>query len=203
MTQNKKIIFFADATCDLPAEFVKSNNIQIIGLRYYMGGEEGWFTIADNQKQFDDYYGKMRNGEHGSTSLVLYDDAVTAFEPFFKNGHDIIHFGLSSGLAKTYENANNAGHDLAKKYNCKFYAPDTKGVSAMHYLYLRYILELEKKHKNEKDCFEKIISNFESYYKNIKTYFTVEDLKYLHRGGRLSGAAMFFGSMMKIGRAHV
>ena len=193
-----KIIFFVDATCDLPAAFVKEHDIQIIGLRYYISGDEGWYTVADSQSQFDEYYEKMREGEFGSTSLVLYEDAIEAFEPFFKNGYDIIHFGLSSGLAKTYENARNAGADLSKKYGCKFYAPDTHGVSAQNYFHLRQIMMLEEKYRAESNCFERIVQEFPANIGKIKAYFTVDDLKYLHKGGRLSATAALFGGMLKV-----
>ena len=108
-------MYFADATCDLPPEYIKENNIQILGLRYNIGDTDGWYTSA-NKQQLDEFYSRMRKGDNASTSLVLYDDAIKVFEPFFKEGWDIIHMGLSSGLAKTYENALKAGTDLAKKY---------------------------------------------------------------------------------------
>ena len=192
-----KIMYFADATCDLPNDFIKKNNIQIIGLRYSIGDTDGWFTTA-KQDQLDDFYSRMRKGEPASTSLVLYEDAVEAFEPFFKDGFDIIHFGLSSGLAKTWENANNAGLDLAKKYGRKFYAPDTKCVTAMHLMIIQHCMELQKKYKNTNDGFEKIMEELPLFYPLVKGFFTVEDLKYLHRSGRLSGAAKLIGGLLKV-----
>jgi len=190
-------MIFADGTCDLPKDFVKKHNIQIIGLRYSIGDSEGWFTTA-TQKQLDDFYTRMRRGEEAHTSLVLYDDAVKEFEPFFKQGYDIIHFGLSSGLAKTWENANNAGNDLAKKYGRKFYAPDTRTVSAANMIFINKILELQAKYKDDENGFDKIVANFPATYEKMNVYFTVEDLKYLKKSGRLSGAAAFIGGMLSI-----
>jgi DegV family protein with EDD domain len=193
-----KIILFADATADIPANFIKENNIQIIGLRYSVGDTDGWYTCADDQSQFDEFYSKMRKGETAHTSLVLYDDAAVAFEPFFKQGFDIIHLGLSSGLAKTYENALNAGNDLAKKYGRKFYAPDSKTVSGQNYIIMRNIISLTKKYQDCQDIFEKITAELPQFYKRVKAFFTVEDLKYLHKSGRLSGAAAFLGGILNI-----
>jgi len=185
-----KIIFFADATCDIPAKFIKENNIQIVGLRYSVGDIDGWFTSAENQKQLDEFYARMRKGDTASTSLVLYDDAYQVLEPFFKDGYDIVYFGLSSGLAKTYENAMLAGTDLAKKYGRRFYAPDTKGVSAMNFLTLQHAIKLAS--------FDKIVKELPAFYEKIQAYFTVDDLKYLHKSGRLSGAAKFIGSLLSV-----
>jgi DegV family protein with EDD domain len=184
-----KIMYFADATCDLPVDFIKKHNIQIIGLRYQIGGADGWYTTA-NKKQTDEFYQKMRKGENASTSLVLYDDAAAAFEPFFRDGYDIIHFGLSSGLAKTWENANNAGNDLSKKYGRKFYAPDTKCVSAMHLLLIEYCISIGE--------FDKIIEQTPQFHPRIRAFFTVDDLKYLHKSGRLSAAAKIIGGMLHV-----
>jgi len=193
----KKIVYFADATCDLPASFVKQHNIQTIGLRYSIGDQEGWFTSAD-QAQLDEFYARMRKGDTASTSLVLYDDAAQAFEPFFKQGCDIIHFGLSSGLAKTYENALHAGIDLAAKYGCRFFAPDTKCVSAMALIALQKCFEIQSQCGKDDDAFAKIETELPLFYPTIQAYFTVEDLKYLKRSGRLSGAATFFGSLLSV-----
>ena len=192
-----KIMYFADSTCDMPLEFIKKYNIQILGLRYNIGNTDGWYTTA-NKEQLDDYYTRMRKGESASTSLVLYDDAITAFEPFFRDGWDIIHFGLSSGLAKTYENALNAGTDLAKKYGRKFYAPDTKCVSAMNIFIIEKCKELEEKYANLPDCLEKIIVELPELYNRIQAFFTVENLKYLQKSGRLSDAAKLVGNFLNI-----
>ena len=192
-----KIMYFADATCDLPQEFIKSRNIQLLGLRYAIGETEGWYTSA-NKEQLKEFYTKMRKGDTASTSLVLYDDAITAFEPFFKDGYDIIHFGLSSGLAKTYENALNAGNDLAKKYGRKFYAPDTKCVSAMNIFIIDKCMKLEKEYSDLADGFEKIAEELPKLYNRVQAYFTVENLKYLNKSGRLSDSAKLVGNFLNI-----
>jgi len=195
MSENQpKIVFFADGTIDAPPGFLKEHDVQVIPLRYQIGGIEGKFATADTQEQFDDFYGKMRDGLTSSTSLVLYDDAKEAFEPFFAKGCDVIHFGLSSGLAKTWENAKRAGEDLAQKYGRGFYAPDTKSVSAINYLYLREAINLSKEYQD----FEELKAKFDLLLNKIKVFFTIEDLKYLYRSGRLSGIAKFIGNILNI-----
>ena len=194
---SNKIVFFADACCDMPLDFAKKNGVSVIGLRYTMGKQDGWYTGA-TQKEIDGLYAKMRKGEFGSTSLVLYNDAIEAFEPHFKDGADIIHVGLSSGLAKTWENANKAGNDLAKKYGRKFYAPDTKTVSGANWFILKHAIELAKKYEGDKNCFDKIVRETEVFAKKVRAFFTVESLAYLHKSGRLGTAQKIIGGMLKI-----
>jgi DegV family protein with EDD domain len=189
-----KTVFFADATCDIPKEFIEKNNIQIIGLRWTVtdksgASEDGLHTIADD-KMIKDFYKKLRDGKTPKTSLVTYQDAEAAFEPFFRNGYDIVHLGLSSGLALTYQNALNAGTDLSQKYGRKFFAPDTKLVSGVHLLVLKRMLEIND--------FDRIVQEIEDYYSKLKEYFTVDSLSYLHRGGRLSATAAVVGGVLNI-----
>jgi DegV family protein with EDD domain len=184
-----KLIFFVDATCDIPANFIKKHAIKVIGLRYVVDGEDGFWTGSDS-KSLGSFYAKMKKGARASTSLVTYQDAEKAFEPYFKDGYDIIHLGLSSGLAQTYQNALNAGTDLSQKYGRRFFAPDTKIVTVAHLLILERMLELGN--------FDKIVHEITDYYKNIVEYFTVESLSYLHRGGRLSATSAIVGGILNI-----
>jgi DegV family protein with EDD domain len=191
-----KIKIFADATADLPSEFIEKHEIGIIGLRYQIGREDGVFTFSRDSAILDNFYDRMRKGESASTSLVLYDDAAEAFEPFFRDGFDIIHFGLASGLAKTWENAAKAGADLAKKYGRKFYAPDTRCVSAMNLLIIERLLELIS--GSGGDLFEIIEAELPKFYGKVRAFFTVENLKYLHKSGRLSTAAKLIGGILDV-----
>jgi DegV family protein with EDD domain len=189
-----KLIFFTDATCDIPREFIEKNNIQVIGLRYMLtdknGKTEDNVSTTEDDRSLKAFYSKIRSGATSKTSLVTYQDAESAFEPFFKDGYDMIHLGLSSGLALTYQNALDAGTDLAHKYGLKFYAPDTKLVTCPHFCILKKMLEIND--------FDKIIKEIPEYYSKLQEYFTVDALTYLHRGGRLSATAAVVGGILNI-----
>jgi DegV family protein with EDD domain len=193
-----KLIFFVDATCDIPLSYIKEHNIQVIGLRYNIGDVDSVFSVA-NDAAIKNFYDQMRKGKTPKTSLVTYQDAEAAFEPFFRDGCDIVHLGLSSGLALTYKNECDAGTDLAKKYGRRFYAPDTHLVSMALYPVLKKIIELNDcAAKSQGDAFEKITAELPAYYSKVKEYFTVESLAYLHRGGRLSAGAAIVGGILNV-----
>ena len=189
-------MFFADATCDAPLSLWEKNKdiVQYIGLRYTMGGEDNWYDGKGSQADFDAFYAKMRKGMISKTSLVTYEDAYEAFEPYFEKGYDIMHFGLSSGLAHTYKNAFDAGTDLAKKYGRRFYCPDSLTVSAMNYLLVKKATVLYK----EGQTFDEIVKALEAFHPHLTAYFTVDDLVYLKRGGRISAFQKMIGSMLDV-----
>ena len=194
---NDKIVFFVDSSCDMPIGFAEREGIQVIGFRYTLNDKDGRY-LGGKQEDFDDIYSQMRKGAVGRTSQISYDDAEAAFEPVFKDGADIMFIGLSRGLSGTYENIKKAGTDLAKKCGRKFYAPDTKSVSGQSFLIIKKTLEFYKKHKKQKNCFEHVRSELDKVYKRFKVYFTVDNLTYLYRGGRLNAAQALIGGMLKI-----
>ena len=193
------IVFFADATADIPAEYLKEHeNVQILGMRYTIGDAEGIYTVADNQEQLDDFYKRMREGEKTSTSMILYEEAYQAFEPFFAKGCDIIYFGLLLELSAQHVQIEKAGNDLAEKYGRKFYAPNTKSITVKNYSIVRYAVEFEKKYADLPDCFERVKAEIDPLFDNIVIYFTIGDLKYLHRSGRLSATRKLIGNLLNI-----
>ena len=191
---NRKLVLFADATCDIPIEYIKKNDIGIIGLRYTINDVDGW-CVGNTQKEIDDYYWLMRKGAYGKTSFVTYNDAQEALEPYFrKKDCDIICLTLSSGLAQGWHNINMAGTDLATKYGCKFYAPDTRCVSGMSYIIMKQLVEYRKQGKD----FDYIKQHTPDIFKDLHAYFTVESLTYLHKGGRLSAAGKIIGGLLNV-----
>jgi len=192
----EKIIFFADATVDAPLSFYQDNKdiVEYIGLRYAMNGEDNWYDGKGSQADFDKFYGAMRKGSISKTSLVTYEDAHTAMKPYFEKGYNVMHFGLSSGLAHTYKNAFDAGTDLAKEFGTRFYCPDTLLMSSQNYLLLKMAVAMHKAGKK----FDEITKAIEDYYPNMVAFFTVDDLKYLQRGGRISNLQKMIGTMLNI-----
>ncbi|MDR0975437.1 MAG: DegV family protein [Christensenellaceae bacterium] len=190
---NNKLVLFIDATCDMPYDFIKENDIKIVGLPYIIGEKDG-FAKGATTKELKTFYDAMRRGENAKTSLVTYENAYGELEPFIKDGNDIIYQGLSSGLAKTLENAKNAGEDLAKKHGTKFFCPDSKAVSAMHYIIMKRII----KWRDEGKTFEELTKLIDEFHTHLNVVFTVEDLVYLRRGGRISGATKVMGTLLNI-----
>ena len=68
----------------------------------------------------------------------------------------------------------------------------------MNLFNLKHLMHLEEKYRGQPNCFEKIVAQFPAFCKKVCAYFTVSDLKYLHKSGRLGGAAAFIGSVLDI-----
>ncbi|MDR0384402.1 MAG: DegV family protein [Christensenellaceae bacterium] len=184
-----KLVFMVDSTCDVPKKFLEDNDVVVLPLNYSIGEEEKAWQCGDDE-DFKVFYEKMEKGDLVRTSLVSYVYAYSFMEPYFKNGDDIVFLGLSSGLSSTWQNEFNAGTDLAKKYNCRFFAPDTKQPSAAAYLILKEMVKINN--------FDLITKEIDKFYKNVSTFFTVSSLSYLHRSGRLSTTATLIGGMLNI-----
>jgi len=194
--EKQKIMFFADASADAPVGFWEENKniVEFIGLRVAMDGEDGWYDGKGKQEDFDEFYKKIRAGGVAKTSLVTYEDAHAAFKSYFEQGYDIMHFGLSSGLAHTYKNANDAGSDLAKEFGRRFYCPDALLMSSQNYMMLKKSIDMHKDGKN----FDEISKELDEYYPLSRAFFTVDDLKYLRRGGRISTLQKMIGSILDV-----
>jgi DegV family protein with EDD domain len=189
-----KIKLFADASCDLPAEFIKANDIDVVGIYVNLNDEDGLVTVP-TERELASFFDKMKKGGVPKTSRITYDRAIETFEPAFKNGDDVIFMGLSSGLClPAYEEELKAGLDLAKKYGVRFYAPDMKLVSVGTYLVFKKVVELI----NNGASFDDIMRTLPEFFANIREYFTVETLTYLYKGGRLSATSKIVGNLINI-----
>jgi DegV family protein with EDD domain len=137
----------------------------------------------------------MREGAVAKTSAVNVDTFANAFEEVLKEGKDILYIGFSSGLSTTYNSARLAAQQLGEKYpERKVITVDTLAASAGQGLILK--LTLDK--KNEGATLEEAAAFAEDIKFKISIWFTVDDLVYLKRGGRVSATAAFFGNMLGI-----
>ena len=137
----------------------------------------------------------MREGKVITTSLPNLADAESLFESILKGGNDILYLGFSSGLSGTYEGMRTIGTSLLKRYpERKFVSVDTLAASVGQGLIVYYAakMRLEGKSLNEVEQWTR------SSRLNLAHWFTVDDLMFLFRGGRVSRTAAFAGSLLNI-----
>ena len=137
----------------------------------------------------------MRAGDNCSTSQINADGYINFFTPFLENGDDIIYVCLSSGLSGSYNSSLIAIDELKNKYpNNKIHSVDSLGASLGEGL---LTLTIAKKIKEGKS-FEEIVEYAENIKHNVMLWFTVDDLKYLLRGGRVSKTSAIVGTLLDI-----
>ena len=189
----KDYVIFTDSGCDISPELLGKWGVFHKSLNFRFDGDEKEYSNED--MPVSQFYQKMREGAVAKTSAVNAETFAVAFEEILKEGKDILYIGFSSGLSTTYNSARLAAVQLSEKYpESKIIAIDTLAASAGQGLILK--LALDK--KSEGATIDEAAAFVEDIKFRISIWFTVDDLVYLKRGGRVSATAAFFGNMLGI-----
>ncbi|NMD38904.1 MAG: DegV family protein [Christensenellaceae bacterium] len=187
-------IYMTDSNSDIPFRFVDEYNIPIVFMPYVLDGEEFYPDLGrgEDQKAFFD---KMRAGAVPVTSLLPKASYIDYFEPILKAGNDLLFVAFSSQLSATINNIYEARKELLEKYpERRFEVVDTLSISAPQTL---LILESNRLYREGADM-DTVIKWLEDNKQKSSVYFTVEDLVYLKRGGRISSVAAIMGSVLDL-----
>ncbi len=188
------IKLFADTAANLSVALVKKYDVNIIPLSYSIDGED---IPYDLEHDFDGkvFYDAMRNGADVKTSMANSSVFKDNFEKYVKNGDSIIYMGLSAGVSGTVRAAEIAAEEICEEY------PDAK-IAVINSLAAglgigMQIIEIAKLIKEGK-TFEETVSITEERKNHMCQFFTVDNLEYLKKGGRISGATAAIGSLLNI-----
>ena len=184
---------FTDSACDIDRETLDKWGVKYCGLL---------FTFNDSEKEYSNYdmgvkefYEKMRNGAVAKTSAANVETFKKMFEPELQNGNDILYLAFSSGLSTTINSASIAADDLKEKYpDRRVVIVDSLSASAGYGLLL-YLTVMQKKSGATIDEAEKFVKDNRLH---LCHWFTVDNLVYLKRGGRISPTAALLGSVLGI-----
>lgn len=186
------IKLYTDTSANLPHELVINESIEVIPFGYTVNGRMPDMTLPFDGASF---YDSMRAGADVRTSMINPESYKNAFEKALANGDDVIYVGMSGGISGSAHSASLAADELREMYaDRKIAVIDTLAASLGEGLQVIRAAELAKADGD----FEKICGLLESEKKCMCQYFTVDDLKYLHRGGRLSRVAAAIGSLLNI-----
>ena len=135
------------STADLSKEYFESRNIHYICFHYTLG-DKSYPDDLGQSVPFDEFYARMAAGEMTKTSQVNVDEFVAYFEGFLKEGKDILHVSLSSGLSGSVNSARIAAEELAEKYpDRKIYVVDSLGASSGYGLFMDKLADLRDEGK--------------------------------------------------------
>ena len=185
-------IIITDSSCDLPESVVEEFGIKVITLDFIIEGEDAQKNDAMDAKSF---YKILRTGKMITTSAVSIDRFLGEFEPVLKEGKDILYLGFSSGLSGTYNAGAVAAGELAEKYpERKVFTVDTLAASMGQGLLVWYAANMKKKGAS----IEEVRDFAEENKLKLAHWFTVNDLFFLKRGGRVSAATAILGTALQI-----
>lgn len=183
-----KTAVVTDSTAYIPKEMRKKANIHMIPLNVIFGDEVYQEEIDIT---WDQFYEEVKTKELPTTSQPPIGQFVELFENLAEDYDAVISVHLSSGISGTYQGAITAGTMVE---GIKVYAFDSE-ISCMVQGF--YALEAAEWAERGEDP-EAIIARLEELKATARAYFMVDDLSHLQRGGRLSGAAAFFGSLLQV-----
>ncbi len=188
---------YVDSAANIPDELIEKYNIGVIPYLCTVNGIERTCYEKDGifEQTAKSYYEAMRNGADIKTSLVDAERIKSACETSMAAGKDVIMFTISSGISGTCNQANEAKKDLEAKYpNCKMYVYDSANASLGEGLQALKVASLRDLGESAKSCYDWLKNN--SY--KFNSYFTVGDLKYLRKGGRISTTLAIAGTILNI-----
>jgi DegV family protein with EDD domain len=187
---------FTDTGADLPDELVRRYDLGVLPLSYTVDGVEYPSQDSpDTMLKGKPFYDALRNGADSHTSMVNIAAFCEAFEECLVQGVDVLYIGMSSGVSGTYQASALAVQELAEQYpQRKIMTLDTRAASLGEGLPVLYAAQL----KDAGSPLEEVAAKTREDYANICQYFTVEDLMYLKKGGRISGAAALLGNILQI-----
>lgn len=186
-------VIFADSACDIKPEKLQEWGVSFCSLVFRFDGDDREYSNFDMPSK--DFYDRMREGGVAKTAAVNVETFSQAFEKFLAEGKDILYLGFSSGLSTTYNSARLAAEQLKEKYpDRKVITVDTLAASAG----VGLLIYLTVKKKNEGASIEEAAKFAEDLKLNISHWFTVDDLMYLKRGGRVSPTVAFVGNVLGI-----
>ena len=188
------IKLFTDTSANLPVSIIRKYGIEVVPFSYTVNGKEVPYS-AETDFNGKAFYEAMRAGAEVKTSMINVSDFMAAFEQWIAKGDAVIYVGMSGGISGTANSAKLAAEELLEKYPAaKIAAIDTYAASLGEgFLVIETAKMIERG-----DPFLKIVKKIELLRKNMCQFFTVDDLAYLRKGGRISGAAAVVGTVLNI-----
>ena len=184
-----------DSSADLPAGLAQQIDVQVLPLAFIMGGHT-YYNYPDNREMDPHaFYDRLRAGELATTNAVNVAQYTEALEPLLQAGKDVLILAFSSALSTTYNSSRLAVEELGFKYpNRKIYTVDTLCASLGQGLLVWYAA----RERDRGHTIDEVREWVEERKLNLCHQFTVDDLHFLKRGGRISAATAMVGSMLHI-----
>jgi DegV family protein with EDD domain len=187
-------VFMTDSDSDISYQFADQSDVVMVYMPYVVDGVEYLDDLGRAGKQ-KEYFEKMRGGVAPKTSLLPISAYLEYFEPLLKDGKDILFIAFSSKMSATLENAKKAREELLPTYpGRKILIVDTFSISRPMTLLVEKAYALYKQGQS----MEEIAKWVEDNRLRAHAWFTVDDLVYLKRGGRISAMAATMGSLMDL-----
>lgn len=183
---------FTDTAANLPMKILDELSIKTVPLTYEVDGAEPDRSVEFNGAAF---YGAMRAGAVVKTSMVNPEQAAQAMGECLRQGQDVLYLGISGGISGSCWGVELQSKELAEEYGeGRVRVVDTRGASLGEGMVVIETARLAREGKS--------LEELEKFARGLcacmQQFFVVDDLKYLHRGGRISGGARLAGTLLQV-----
>ncbi len=186
--------FFTDTNSELWFEIADKMECGMINMPYCLNGELLEADLGRN-KDYITFFERVKKGDTPTTCGLNKQNYIDYFEPHLKNGDDIVYVTFSHKLSNTFEYMKQAIDELKETYPDRTIAyVDTKQISIGESL---IVLKAYEKFK-EGATAEEVVAFVESFRDEVATYFGVDDLMHLKRGGRVSATTAVLGTLLGV-----
>lgn len=186
-------VIFVDSACDISRDLLNDWGVNFCTLSLVFSDDPNEYQ--DHDIPSAEFYSKMRGGALPKTSAANMGKFYDAFESIVKNGNDILYLGFSSGLSATVNFAREAAEEIIAQYEgATIKVVDSLCASAGYGLLVKLLVDK----KSSGATIDELYDYAEKTKWNIMHWFTVDDLKYLKAGGRISATTALVGGMLNI-----
>ena len=183
-----------DTSANLPSSLLKERDICVIPYHYSIGDKQ--YSCLDTEG-FDGkkFYKAMRLGAQITTSAINFQSYIEFFGKYLKQGQDILFISMSSGISSSYSCSEIAKKELQQQYpDRKILLVDTIGASLGEGIFALKAAD----YRDAGDSIDTVYRRLQNEKKSMYQVFTVDDLMYLKRTGRLTGSAAIIGNMLQV-----
>ena len=187
-------VIVTDSVLDIEERFLHQNGICTVPLSFTI---DGYDTVEDDFGKtvpFSDFYRQLRDGVAVTTAQAPISAFTSVFEGILKSKRDVVYLGFSSALSGNYQTGCIAKNELDGKYSNQIYCVDTLAAAGGQTLVIREAA----KRKAKGYTAEQLVEWAQEFRKHVVHWFTVDDLLYLHRGGRVPKSAAVMGSLLSV-----
>ena len=191
----KEFTICTDSCADLSPEMQKELDVKVINMHIVLNNEEYLCAEDEGGLQFRAFYKLLRQGATASTGQISPMEFMEMFTPMLADGKDILYIGFSSALSSTINAARLAANELVGSLpGSKVRVVDSLSASMGQGLLVWYAAMMRKRGKS----LDETANWVEANKLRLRHLFTVDDLNFLRRGGRLSGAKAFVGTVLSM-----
>lgn len=184
-----------DSTANLPEDIIEQYNLSILSLSFIVEGTEYKGYVKGETVDLNQFYQMMREKKEITTSLANTQAAYDMMKPILEAGKDVLYLAFSSGLSSTFQAVNAAVEELKEEFpNRKIFCVDSLSAALGEGLFVKYVIDKREEGASIEDAYQWAMDN----RLKIVHAFTVDDLFFLKRGGRISAATAVIGTALNV-----